>query len=77
MRIVAIPLLPSMNKSFFSNQALVPITNVAEPMRLNQAATQRRRRVCCAQTWLDAEQGAALCIAYLPTCFVSVIHRLS
>lgn len=54
-----IPSLSPVNQSFFSSRALVTITNVAEQRRLNQAAAQRRRRVCCAQTRLDAEHGGA------------------
>lgn len=57
-----IPLLSSVQESFFSHRGPVTITNVAQQRRLNQAAAQRqrRRRVCCAQTWLDAEHGATL-----------------
>lgn len=76
-----IPLLSPVKKSFICHRGLVTITNVAGQKRLNQAAAQRRRRDCCAQTWLDAERGATLqfCIEYLPPCpgLVSVIPQLS
>lgn len=60
--------LAPVKKSFWSEGALVSITNVAQQRRLNQAAAQTRRWVCCAQTRLDAEHGATpqLCIEYLP-----------
>lgn len=84
---VGIPLLSPVNKSFFSNRGFVTITNVRTNVawlhnRLNQAAAQRRRRVCCAQTLLDTEHGATLQlrIEYLPPShrrLVSVIPQLS
>lgn len=80
MKNAGIPLPPPVKKSFFPNRGLVTITDVAQERGLNQAAAQRRRRVCCAQTWLDAERGATSqrCTEYLPSRpLLSVIPQLS
>lgn len=71
------PLLSPAKKSVSLGRGPVTITNVAGQRRLNQAAAQTRRRVCCcAQTRLDAEHGAApqLRTEYL---LVSLIPQLS
>ena len=61
MTIAGFSSLFPVNRSVFSRRGLVPITDVAQPRRLNQTAAPRRRRVVCAQqTRLDADPGVWL-----------------
>lgn len=78
MRIAGVPSLLPVNESVFSTGGLAPITDVAEPRRLNQTAAPRRRRALCAQpTRLDLEADPGVSGAHTPTHRPPVIAHLS